>query len=74
MKNNTSIKYEIKDNRLYFNFECEECGTISKSIPYIEGYNIGEVLQSYSIGHANLHELAETGKLTKKFVSMVKDV
>lgn len=74
MKNDTSIKYEIKDGVLHFNFECEECGTILKSIPYSKEFNLGEILQSYLIKHSHLHELAETGKLTEKFVSMVKGI
>lgn len=74
MKGDTSIKYEIKDNRLHFNFQCEECGTISNSIPYSKEYILGDVLQPYLIKHSHLHELATTGELTKKFITMVKGV
>lgn len=74
MNKNTRVKYEIKDDRLDFNFQCEECGTISNSIPYIQEDNLGEVLQSYLIMHSRLHEMAKTGELTKKFITMAKGV
>ena len=67
-------KHDIKHEKLEFNFHCKECGTICNSITCPRGVNLSEIIQSYINKHSRLHELAEAGELTKKFITMAKDV
>lgn len=69
-----NVEYELKDTQLRFKYQCDECGIISNSVTLPHDASIQGIMRSYIIDHSRLHEMAVTGELTKKFITMVKGV
>lgn len=73
--NYATIEYQVKHNKIYYSFYCEECGTISNTIDKSnDAVTLQSQLRNCVESHDKLHYMALKGELTNKFITMVKGV
>lgn len=73
--NYATLEYQVRNNKIFYSFYCEKCGTISNTIDKTEDITtLQSQLRNCVESHDKLHYMAYKGELTQKFITMVKEV